>query len=416
MGDVRLIRPFRALRPVPARAAEVAAPPYDVVSTEEARRLAHGRPWSFLRISKPEINLAPGVDAKAPEVYAKGAEHLARMIDGGVLKRDPDPCYYVYRMKTGARVQTGIAAAGSIAAYRNNRIRRHELTHPDKEDDRARQIEALGAQTGPVFAAHRADGEVAEVVAGAVDQAPAADVSTGDGVDHTLWVVADKAEIDRLSRAFEAMNAIYIADGHHRSAAAARVAAARQSANPAHRGDESYNSFLIVSFPDNEVRILDYNRVVRDLGGLGVESFLDKVSQAFTVEASANPARPAKAGEFGLYVDGHWYRLTLSGGLPAAGDPAARLGASLLAEHLLHPVLGIGDPRTDTRVECIGGGRGLRELERLVDGGDWSAAFALHPTSIGELMAVADAGAVMPPKSTWFEPKLADGLLSLVLD
>ncbi len=416
MGDVPLIRPFRALRPAPGRAAEVAAPPYDVVSTEEARQLADGKPWSFLRISKPEINFPPGTDANSPEVYATGAKYLARMTDGGVLIRDPEPSYYVYRMKAGAHVQTGIAAAGSIAAYRTNRIRRHELTHPDKEDDRARQIEALGAQTGPVFAAHRADSEVAKVITRAAGQAPAIDISAGDGVDHSLWVVVDKAEINCLSRAFEAMDAIYIADGHHRSAAAARVAAARQGANPAHRGDEPYNSFLIVSFPDNEVRILDYNRVVRDLGRLGVKDFLDKVSQAFTIEASSDPARPAKAGEFGLYVAGHWYRLTLHGGLPVADDPAARLDVSLLARHLLHPVLGIGDPRTDPRIECIGGGRGLRELERLVDNGDWSAAFAFYPTSLGELMAVADAGAVMPPKSTWFEPKLADGLLSLVLD
>ncbi|HJN23329.1 MAG TPA: DUF1015 domain-containing protein [Rhodospirillales bacterium] len=416
MADVPMIRPFRALRPAPGRAAEVAAPPYDVVSTEEARRLADGMPWSFLRISKPEINLPPGTDAKAPEVYAKGAEYLARMIAGGVLKRDLEPSYYVYRMKTGAHVQTGIAAAGSIAAYRSNRIRRHELTHPDKEDDRVRQIEALGAQTGPVFAAHRADGQVAEVVAGATGQAPAIDINAGDGVDHSLWVVADRAGIDHLSRAFEAMDTIYIADGHHRSAAAARVAAARRRANPAHRGDESYNSFLMVSFPDSEVRILDYNRVVRDLGGLGVEGFLAKVSQAFTIEVSAGPARPAKAGEFGLYTGGQWYRLAVRGAPPVADDPAARLDVSLLGRHLLHPVLGIGDPRTDPRVECIGGGRGLGELERLVDGGDWSAAFALYPTSLGELIAVADAGLVMPPKSTWFEPKLADGLLSLVLD
>ena len=409
-----LLRPFAALRPAPQFAADVAAPPYDVVSTDEAREMAEGRPLSFLHISKPEIDLAPGTDPYAPEVYAKAAENLQRMIRDGVLKRDAKPCYYVYRIKMGAHVQTGIVGGGSVAAYNQNRIRRHELTRPDKEDDRVRQIEATGAQTGPVFTLHRPDKVLADVVARATAGAPAYTVELGS-VTHTLWVVDADADIKAVSGAFDAMGVIYIADGHHRSAAASRVAAARAARDPKADGNRAYDYFLLVSFPADELRIYDYNRVVKDLNGLSESAFMDKVKAVFDVTPSAEQAKPARANEFGMYLGGKWYRLTLRAAPGADLSPVARLDVSLLQDRLLAPVLGIGDPRTDKRIDFVGGIRGLAGLEKRVKDG-CAVAFALYPTSVADLMAVADDDQVMPPKSTWFEPKLADGMASLMLD
>ncbi len=409
-----LVRPFAALRPARAHAAEVAAPPYDVLSSDEARVRAAGRPWSFLHVSKPEIDLPPGTDPHAPAVYAKGAENFARMREAGVLVRDPAPAYYVYRFTLGDLVQTGVAVAASIAAYDANRVRKHELTRPDKEDDRVRHMEALNAQTGPVLAAYppapALDALLAEIARGA----PALDVVADGGVGHALWPVSDAATIARIGAAFDAMPAIYIADGHHRSAAAARVAAKRR--RPGAGAEASHERFLVVAFPHHELRILDYNRVVRDLGGMSVDALLGKLRGEFDVTASTAPVRPARHGEFGLYTGGRWHRLALRAGAPDPADPVARLDVSLLTDHILAPVLGIGDLRTDKRVDFVGGGRGLAELEKRVDSGEMAAAFSLFPTRLDDLMAVADAGQVMPPKSTWFEPKLADGLLAHVLD
>jgi len=410
-----LLRPFAGLRPAARFAAEVAAPPYDVVSTEEARALAGGRPLSFLHISKPEIDLPPGTDPYAPEVYARGAEALRRLIADGVLRRDPSPRYYVYRLTMGDHVQTGIVGGGAVAAYNAGRIRRHEFTRPDKEDDRVRQIEAVGAQTGPVFTVHRPDGELAAVTARVTSGAPACEVEHA-GVTHAVWEMPAADDIAAVSAAFDAMAVIYIADGHHRSAAAARVAAARAARDPRADGRRPYDFFLLVSFPADEVRILDYNRVVRDLNGLAAGDFLARLGAAFTVTAAPGSARPARAHEFGMFLGGRWYRLALKAPPGPGAPPPARLDVSLIQERLLAPVLGIGDPRTDPRIDFVGGIRGLAALEARVRDGGWAAAFALYPTSIGELMAVADAGAVMPPKSTWFEPKLADGLISLMLD
>src|SRR5574340_995340 len=334
---MHLIRPFTGLRPVPAHTAAVVAPPYDVLSTEEARERAAGRPWSFLHISKPEIDLPAGADPYAAEVYAKAAENLDRMLAAGILAR-------------------------------------------------------------------------------ASSRAPDADVTADAGIRHALWVVRDAEVIARLTRAFDALPALYIADGHHRSAAASRVAAARRAANPRHTGTESYNYFLSVIFPHHQMKIMDYNRVVRDINGLGAEAFLGLVAENFGVEPSAAPVRPAQAGEVGMYLGGHWYRLRIRPQLIPQDDPVGRLDVSLLADHLLAPLLGILDPRRDRRIDFVGGIRGLGELERRVDSGEMTVAFALFPTRMEELMAVADAGEVMPPKSTWFEPKLADGLVSHVLD
>ena len=411
-----LIRPFAGLRPASGRAAEVIAPPYDVLSSDEARARAAGKSWSFLHISKPEIDLPKGTDPYAPQVYAKAAENLGRTLRDGVLVRDPARCYYVYRLVMGGHAQTGLVAAASVAEYDTNRIRKHEHTQADKENDRVRQIEALNAQTGPVMVAYPKAQEVDDILARCAAGAPDADATADDGVRHSLWVVRDADIQARLTRAFDALPALYVADGHHRSAAASRVAAARRAANPRHTGEENYNYFLVVIFPHHQMRILDYNRVVADLNGMDAGAFLARVRENFSVESSAAPVKPARPAEFGLYLPGQWYRLAINRERIPAGDPVARLDAKLLADHLLGPVLGIEDLRRDKRIDYVGGIRGLTELEKRVDSGRMAAAFALYPTSMVDLMAVAEAGKVMPTKSTWFEPKLADGLVSHVLD
>jgi uncharacterized protein (DUF1015 family) len=402
-----LIQPFRALRPVPERAAEVLAPPYDVLSSREARIRAQGKPFSFLHVSKPEIDFDPAIDPYSRAVYAKGAANLKHMVAAGVLMRDAAPCYYVYRLTRQGRTQTGLACVASLVDYASNRIRKHELTTPVKEDDRVRQIEAVNAQTGPVMIAYPRAPEIDALLAAATAGKPDVDVTADDGVRHQLWVVSDTATTERLTGAFDALPAVYIADGHHRSAAAARVAAARG------KGAALY--FLAVLFPEREMVILDYNRVVKDLNALSSEQFLAALRKDFTVAEQAQPARPAAANEYGMYLAG-WYRLTLRPELIPRSDPIGRLPVTMLARHVIEPLLGIGDPRTDKRIDFVGGARGLEGLAARVDSGEMAVAFALYPTQMRDLMAVADAGAIMPPKSTWFEPKLADGMVSYVLD
>ena len=413
---MHLIHPFAGLRPAPGRAMDVAAPPYDVLSTAEARERAAGHPWSFLHISKPEIDLPPETNPYAAEVYAKAAENLKKLLDSGILKRDVAPCYYVYQLTMGTHAQTGLVAAASVADYDSNRIRKHEFTRPDKEDDRVRQIDALNAQTGPVLLAYPNAPEVDEILAQASEATPDADVTAIDGIRHTLWIIGDSATIEKLTAAFDAMPALYIADGHHRSAAASRVANARRAANDAHCGAENYNFFLSVIFPHHRMKIMDYNRVVKDLNGLSAMSFLARVAEKFTLEITSGQVKPARHGEFGMYLAGVWHRLSIRPELIPQHDPVARLDVSLLQNHLIAPALGITDPRRDKRIDFVGGIRGLEELEKRVDSGEMAVAFALFPTGMEDLMAVADAGEVMPPKSTWFEPKLADGLVSHVLD
>ncbi|AHE98781.1 DUF1015 domain-containing protein [Thioalkalivibrio paradoxus] len=410
-----LIKPFAGLRPAPGRAADVAAPPYDVMSAEEARAMVTGRPWSFLHISRPEVDLPADTDPYAPPVYAKARENLDRMLSEGVLARDPEPHYYVYRLTMDTHVQTGLVAAASVDAYDADRIKKHEFTRPVKEDDRVRQIEALNAQTGPVFLAYRSQAGIDTLLARLSADTAEVDV-TLDGVRHELWAVTDASVIADLTAGFDALDALYVADGHHRSAAASRVAATRRAGNPAHTGDESYNYFLAVIFPHDQLRIMDYNRVVRDLNGLAPERFMERVAERFQVERSEQPVRPARHAEFGMYLGGTWYRLTLDPRHVPEHDPVRRLDVSLLQENLIEPILGIADPRRDERIGFVGGIRGLEGLVRHVDAGDMQVAFSLFPTGMEDLMAVADAGEVMPPKSTWFEPKLADGLVSHVLD
>ena len=410
-----LIQAFRGLRPAAGQAGAIAAPPYDVLSSDEARQRAAGKPWSFLHISKPEIDLPREVDPYAPEVYAKAAENLAKMLAAGVLVRDDAPCYYAYRLTMpgadGDHVQTGLVAAANVADYDSNRIRKHEFTRPDKEDDRVRQIEALNAQTGPVLLAYPASATADALIDAIAQGAPNADVIADDGIRHQIWVLRDAAQIDAITQTFDGMNALYIADGHHRSAAASRVAAARHQ-----QGRQlSADSFLAVIFPHHQMKILDYNRVVKDLHGLEESALLIRVGAAFRVEDSAQRVRPARPGEFGMYLAGRWRKLTIKPEL-IPDDPVQSLDVSLLSNHLLSPLLGIADLRRDKRIDFVGGIRGLAELERRVDSGEMAVAFALHPTRMDQLMAVADSNNVMPPKSTWFEPKLADGLVSHVLD
>ena len=422
-----LVRPFRALRPRPERAADVIAPPYDVVSTEEARALAATKPASFLHISRPEIDLPPGTSPYSDTAYARGAANLARLVDTNVLVRDDEPAYYVYRIEMQGRVQTGVAFAASLAAYASHRIRRHEHTRPDKENDRVRNIDSLNAQTGPVLLAYRANAEIRALVRAATAGSPLLDATGPNDTRHTIWRIAEPRAAE-IGAAFDALDALYIADGHHRSAAALRVAEARRKAaagSAASRpsaertrdaSSASYESFLAVAFPHDEMRILDYNRVVRDLNGLTSDALLARLRESFDVEPSAAPVAPARPETFGLFVAGHWYRLAIHAALVPRTDPVASLDVSLLQDRALAPILGIGDPRTDKRIDFVGGIRGLGELEQRVVSGRDAAAFALHATRMEQLMAVADANRVMPPKSTWFEPKLADGLLSHVLD
>ncbi len=407
-----LIRPFAGLRPVTGHVEDVVAPPYDVLNSAEARERAAGRPWSFLHVSKAEIDLPEGTDPYAPAVYAKAAENLKKMRDEGILQADPGPCYYAYRLRMGEHVQTGLVAAASVADYDTNRIRKHEFTRPEKEDDRVRQIEALNAQTGPVLLAYRAHAELDALLAEVANGEPSMQVTADDGIEHTIWVISDDATVVKITAGFDAMEALYIADGHHRSASASRIAAARKGQGG---GDEpAHDYFLSVLFPHDQMKILDYNRVVKDLKGLSQDAFLAAVGERFTVETSEIPVRPSGHGEYGMYVGGNWYRLRID---PARipDDPVARLDVSLLQENLLEVTLGIEDPRRDKRIDFVGGIRGLKELERRVDSGEMAVGFSLFPTTMEDLMSVADANEVMPPKSTWFEPKLADGLVSHLL-
>ena len=407
-----LIRPFAALRPRTEHAAAVAAPPYDVLSSDEARARAAGKPHSFLHISKAEIDLPPEVDHYAPEVYAKSAENLRKLIADNILIRDAKPCYYAYRLVMGNHTQTGLIAAAAVAHYDTNRIRKHEFTRPDKEDDRVRQVEALNAQTGPVLLAHPDSDEAESLIAAATAGTPIADVTADDDIRHTVWLIDDAAAIARISAVVDAMPNLYIADGHHRSAAASRVAAARRGIG----ASDSSESFLAVVFPARQMRIFDYNRVVRDLNGHSVDSYLELVAERYTITPSINPVHPERTGVCGMYLAGNWYHLAVKPELVPTQDPVRRLDVSVLSEQLLTPILGIADLRRDTRIDFVGGIRGLAELERRVNEGEMAVAFSMHPTQMSELMSVADAGEVMPPKSTWFEPKLADGLVSHVLD
>ena len=417
---MKLIKPFRGLRPSRVLAAKVASHPYDVLNRSEAYELAKDKPHSFLHINKPEVDIDEAVDVHDPSVYDKGRENLDRFIEEGTLQRDDEERFYVYKQVMGTHEQIGLVAVASIDAYETNHIKKHEFTRPDKEDDRVYHMDALNAQVGPVFLTYKADDDVDRLMAQVVETTPEYDFEAEDGTQHTFWVVEDVALSANIEAAFADISTLYVADGHHRSAAAARVRHLHQERNPDHSGDESYNFFLVVLFPDDQVQILDYNRVVQDLQGASATDFQASLEANFHVEPSdLENAKPGKAGEFGFYTDGQWYKLRANANLLAGidnQDPVKRLDVSILQDSIFTLLLGIEDQRTDKRVDFVGGIRGLQELQKRVDSGQWQAAFALYPTSIESLMAIADADEVMPPKSTWFEPKLKSGLIVHMLD
>lgn len=402
------VKPFRGLRPRKDLAARIPSWPYDVISSDEARKLAEDDPYTFLHVIKPEIDLAPDIDPHDDRVYAKARENLLAMQERGWMVRDERPAYYVYRLTAGEHSQVGLMGAAAVQDYLEGRIKKHEHTRPDKEQDRVRLNDALGATPGPIFLTYAPRPGLNEVVDTVVACDPEASFVAPDGVEHTLWVVDDPVACSRIEKEFSEIPATYVADGHHRTAAAARVAAGRAG---------SARHFLAVHFPADQVRVLDYNRVVRDLGGLDAASFLSRVAEAgFDVRSGWVEKRPPSRGNFGMYLDGGWHLLAALPGIVPTGDVVEQLDISILSRNLLEPVLGIGDPRTDDRIDFVGGSRGMEELEARVDSGRFAVAFALYPTSLEDVMAVADEGRVMPPKSTWFEPKLRSGLVVQLLD
>ena len=396
------LKPFPALRPKPELAAQICELPYDVMSSDEARQMASGNPLSFLHVSKPEIDLPPGTDLYSPEVYAKGRENFDRLISQGALKQDESPAFYLYRQIMGQHTQVGLVAATSCEEYLANIIKKHEFTRPDKEDDRVRHIEALNSQTGPVFLTYRALEAFDAFATKKVSEPPAVDFAAKDGVRHTSWTISTAEEINFVEAQFAQVPCLYIADGHHRSAAAARVFQARNGGGQSGR-------FLSVIFPHNQMQILPYNRVLKDLNGLTNVELLKKLEEVFNI-IRLGMARPARRHELGLFLNGRWHTLTFKPKLTTASDPVERLDVTLLQKLVLAPVFGIDDPRTSKRINFVGGIRGTAELENLVKSGEYACAFSMFPTSIEDLMSIADAGGIMPPKSTWFEPKLRDAL------
>lgn len=402
-----LVKPFAALRPKPELAEKICELPYDVLSSDEARELATGNPHSFFHVSKPEIDLPPGAEVHAPEVYAKGAENFQRFIRDGTLKQDARPCLYLYRQIMGAHSQTGLVAAASCEEYRRGIIRKHELTRVDKEDDRVRHIETLNAQTSPVFLTYRAVPALDDFIARRMNGKPEIDFTAKDGVRHSAWTIGDSHDVKFIETQFTRIPALYIADGHHRSAAAARIYQSR-------RGTGESGAFLAVIFPHNQVRVLPYNRVLKDLNGRTPGQLLDNLGDVF-VSKPPGEAAPACEHEVCLYLAGKWHTLAFRHHILEAPENRELLDVMLLQKHVLEPLFGIDDPRTNERIQFVGGIRGTAELERLVNSGEFACAFSMHAVSIETMMAISDAGGIMPPKSTWFEPKLRDGMFCHLL-
>ena len=402
------IRAFRGIRPAAGKEADIAALPYDVYNREEARKAVEGKPLTFLRIDRAETQLSEETDIYAPEVYQKAKELLWGMVENGDFVQDDKPCYYLYELTMNGRSQTGIVACASIDDYLNGMIKKHENTRREKEEDRVRHVDICDAQTGPIFLAYRNQESLKKIVADVKTGAALFDFTSEDGIRHRGWKIADTEKISAIYEAFHQMNALYIADGHHRAASAVRVGVKRREEYPGYTGEEEFNYFLSVIFPDDELMIMDYNRVVRELNGLTPEKFLSGIKKVFDVEKLDKAEHPKRKGQVTLFLEDKWYLLTLKPEYENC-DPVEGLDVSILQKQILEPVLGIQDPKTDKRIDFVGGIRGLSELERRVHT-DMKVAFAMYPTSIGELFAVADAGLLMPPKSTWFEPKLRSGL------
>jgi uncharacterized protein (DUF1015 family) len=406
---MKKVKPFRALRPAAGFADQVAALPYDVMNSDEAREMAKGKPYSFLHVDKAEIDLDPSINIYDDKVYEKARENFIKLRNSGKMQKEEKECYYIYKQTMDGRAQTGIVACPSVDDYLNDKIKKHELTRADKEADRIRHVDTLDANTGPIFLTHRPDAALAAVknewIAG---NAPVFSF-VSDNVKHEGWVVDCPDTIAKIAAHFDRIPALYIADGHHRCASAVRVAQKRREANSAYTGDEEFNYFLAVIFPSDELTIFDYNRTVKDLNGNSEEEFLKKAGESFDIEDSPGIVKPSAKHEFGMYMSGKWRKLKAKNGKWNDGDPVERLDVSILQKKLLEPVLGIDDPRTNKRIDFIGGIRGLGELEKRAKS-DMKIAFSMYPTTLDDLMDIADAGKIMPPKSTWFEPKLLSGL------
>lgn len=409
------VRPFRGLRPVKELAEQIASPPYDVLSSDEARVLVRENPLSFLRVVKPEVDLEASIDLYDVAVYEQGAKNLRRLMENGEMIQEKRPVFYFYRQIMGDHSQVGLVATVSAEDYRKNLIKKHEFTRKVKEEDRIRHIETQNAQCGPVFLTYHDVPKLDSLqIRICTETDPEYDFVSPDGIQHTLWLVSDDEDIRTLENIFSGIPSLYVADGHHRSAAGTIVAERRQKGNAGHTGNEEYNYFLAVVFPKSQMRILPYNRVVTDLNGNTINEFIEKILGRFVVTRNSDPS-PDRKLLYSMYLDGIWYRLEPKEGSFPADDPVRSLDASILQENLLNPVLGIEDPRTSERIKFVGGIRGTKELEKLVDSGKYTVAFSLFPTSIDQLINVADSGNVMPPKSTWFEPKLRSGMVVHVL-
>jgi uncharacterized protein (DUF1015 family) len=412
------LKAFRGYRPQKELVKQIASPPYDVLSSEEAREMVRGNPLSFLHVVKPEVDLPEDIDLHDPDVYRKGKENLYRMIDEGIYFQDEEEYLYIYAQTMWGKTQYGLVGCAGMLDYVNNLIRRHELTRPEKEEDRKKHIRTTNFNAEPVFFAYPPHIEIDGIVKSVVKDKPEYDFIADDGITHQMWVIRDKKQIDKIIELFETdIPFTYVADGHHRSAAAALVGHERRLADPRHSGKEEYNYFLAVHFPSNQLRILDYNRVVKDLNGLEASQFVEKLKTSFDVhEREEKIFKPVGLHNISMYLEGKWYSLTASPGTYDDHDPIGVLDVTLLSKHILEPVLDITDLRNSKRIDFIGGKRGLEELKKRVDSGEMKVAFALHPVTMEQLMDIADTDNVMPPKTTWFEPKLRSGLILHCLD
>lgn len=404
-----IVKAFKGFRPVEELASKIAALPYDVMNSEEAREMVKGDKYSFLHVDRAEVDLDPSIDVHDQKVYDKARENLDKMINEGQYIQDKKPCLYIYRQIMNGRPQTGLVFCASIDDYMNNVIKKHEFTRADKEQDRINHVDNCNANTGPIFLTYRENNRVTEIITDWTNKKPTYDFVSEDGISHIVWVIDNDETISEIIELFKGIDNLYIADGHHRSASAVKVGLKRRKENPNYTGEEEFNYFLAVAFPDNDLMVMDYNRVVKDLNGLTVNQLIDKLKEKFVVTESSTAVKPSKKHTYGMFVDGKWYLLEAKDGIYNVNDPIDSLDVAILQNNVLTPILGIEDVRTSDRIDFIGGIRGIGELEKRVNS-DMKIAFSMFPTEVSDIMKVADINEVMPPKSTWFEPKLRSGL------